>query len=94
MKYEYTELNVNDFVCVKLTKLGLKHWKADFEKSVAACKGLHYPFKDHRKKYQSKGWTYFQLHQLMDIFGSSMAAGLPNMFETTMRIPKGDWVGV
>jgi hypothetical protein len=53
-------VNVNDAVQVKLTILGVAHLTA-----------LGYPY----RAPDVDGWTTFQLHELMAVFGTAMSGG-------------------
>lgn len=77
------KFNINEYVWVKLTDLGKKHWENDFNKYPV--KG--YDFITHYNSYtESNGYTKFQLHVLMELFGEKLTNGFANMFETNILL--------
>lgn len=74
------ELDINEYVWVKLTDIGRKahadHWRQYAERLKCEVP-IH---------TDTEGWSRFQLWELMNIFGPMMfmTADLP--FETTIRI--------
>ncbi len=77
------KFNVNETVLVKLTELGLNHWRNEFNKISIP----DYTFEQHYNSYTNKeGYTSFQLHVLMELFGEVIGNGLPLMFETNILI--------
>jgi hypothetical protein len=66
--------NVNHFVWVRLTDVGLKH--------------LRTPEHEWRLKFlrTEDGWSQWQLWDLMYVFGPLMGNGFPVPFETTVKL--------
>lgn len=85
------QFNINHHVYVKLTDLGLAHWKKQFKAETYKNLGEKYTFEDHYKRHlMPDGWVQFQLHGLIDVFGSSTFSAEPNYFETTIRFNEKD----
>lgn len=64
-------MNINDYVYVRLTKLGV-------DTLVESWAGSDYPIVSSREL--GGGWFKFQLHDLMHTFGPKTFIGQPNMF--------------
>jgi len=67
------EINLNDSVRVKLTERGLKIYKEYFKQFPIDC---------HREPKIVDSYYETQLHELMQIFGSSLFNGCIMPFET------------
>lgn len=78
MLTQKVEFNVNDFVYVKLTTQGRYAWKQYHEEF--GIQGAKLPEPD------ADGYTMFQGHELMNIFGPYMVMGRTPVFETTMLV--------
>jgi len=72
-------INLNDKVRVQLTDLGRELYKKD-----------HMQFMEEHdfepKEEDSKGWSEWQLWNLMEIFGAHVSMGQPLPFNTTIEI--------
>lgn len=80
----YKSFNINDTVKVKLTTLGNEIWKKDFERYGVDPK---FTFDDKKALYtDGEGWTSFQLHDLMAVFGEYLSNGFAIPFETNILI--------
>lgn len=76
------EFNINEHVWVKLTDLGRAIHRADHEKWCGSIPYLAPPT-------SCDGWSRFQMHELMKLFGSHISPGFgPLPFETTIKL---DW---
>lgn len=84
------KFNINDHVWVKLTDAGIQHWikeNNDVFEPHGMKEYLLTEEKIQNKKLENGYWE-FQLHSLMDIFGSLMHVGNPNLpFEANLIIP-------
>lgn len=77
------EFNVNDWVMVKLTDVGI----AELERGNREWAEMHPKFRKFElPKTDIDGYSKWQLHYLMSRFGHLMAVGLPPPFETTIRL--------
>lgn len=77
------EFNVNEYVSVRLTDKGRAHHKADFLHWTTEAK-VKLPYRPPQE--DADGWSKWQLHQLMHIFGEGTGVGQDLLFETTIRI--------
>lgn len=77
------EFNVNEYVSVRLTDKGRAHHKADFMRWTKEAK-VKLPYRPPQE--DADGWSRWQLHQLMHIFGEGTGLGQDLLFETTIRI--------
>ena len=74
---KYIDFNINNYVRVKLTEEGKTHyikWHKDL-KVDAVCPAI-----------DSAGYCKFQMHELMNVFGSEVVMGLPQMFNSNIKI--------
>lgn len=78
---EWVDFNANDYVRVKLTQHGRDLLKKQHEALNAVSVYLPYrpPTED------SDGWSRWQLHRLMNHFGSHTGMGMPLCFETCIQ---------
>lgn len=77
-------INVNDTVKVRLKPTGFKMHAARHQEIFK-----DYPQKPayHPPRVDPGGWSEFQLHELMQLFGSAMSVANPELpFETELRI--------
>jgi hypothetical protein len=77
------EFNVNDWVMVKLTNVGiaeLERENREWAEMYPQIKKFELPNTD------VDGFSKWQLHYLMNRFGHLMTLGSPPPFETTMRL--------
>lgn len=74
--------NINDTIGIKITELGKKHWEEDFKKYAPDG----YTFETHFNQYTKYGWTFLQMHVVMELFGAYGGMGMPSMFETNIKI--------
>ncbi len=83
------KFNINEYVLVKLTDAGIKHWIKDND--VFEPNGMTDYLLNEEKvlaKRLDNGYWKFQLYELMQIFGSLMHIGNKNLpFEANMIIP-------
>lgn len=70
------KFNINEHVRVKLTDVG-RAWHREY---MLPFHTPDYPYKP--PKEDAEGWSRWQLHDLMQIFGSKIAPGTDLMFET------------
>lgn len=75
----WQKINVNDLVRVRLTD----HGRAVYAKWLES---LSLPEEYRVPKEESSGWSQWQLHELMGIFGSSTGVCKPLCFETNFLI--------
>lgn len=80
MATEKVEFNLNEFVWAKLTPHGLKVWQAHRDRYTHIL-----PEYGHLPEPDGDGYHRFQLHQLMNIFGSQMIMGLPECIEMNVK---------
>lgn len=91
--------NVNSYVLVKLTASGKKHWKKYHEQYTpmstnksAKTFAEKYPFSEHHARCTNSrlypGYTRFQLHELMEIFGADIMTS--THFDTNILIDTKD----
>ena len=74
--------NVNDHVRVKLTPFGREAYR---DAHAETARILGYPVRD--KAVDAEGWSEFQLHELMNIFGKHCYNGATQLpFATTIDI--------
>jgi len=77
------KFNINDYVYVQLTKRGHKILE-DRHMEVFGPMIIDYPYR--RKTEDEKGWSQWQLHDLMKTFGEHMYLGNADMpFKTEIR---------
>jgi hypothetical protein len=74
--------NINDRVRVKLTDLGRKIHRENWEPIVA-------PRAYHPRDEDKDGWSEWQMWELMNMFGPHLANGSPVPFETEIEIVDG-----
>lgn len=82
------QLNINNSVWVKLTPLGKEIYKKHWYELLTAggyVRDLNPP-----KLRTKKGWTEFQLWELMSIYGEHLHMGSSNPFDTTIRFDEND----
>ena len=72
---------MNDCVLVRLTDLGRKMHQ---EAQEPACKALNIAYSG--PKTDDSGWSKFQLHDLISLFGSEIGICCELPFETNMMI--------
>jgi hypothetical protein len=80
--------NINGYTWVKLTPLGKKIYDDHWHKLLTAggyVRDLKAP-----KLKTKKGWTEFQLWELMTVFGEHMYMGSENAFDLTIRFDEND----
>ena len=82
--------NINSSVWVKLTPLGHDIYK-NFWKE--ALKGSTIENATPVLKTDDRGWTEFQMWDLMCIFGHFLYNGSKNPFETNIKFNKDDFTG-
>ncbi len=83
------EFNVNHYVHIRLTPLGIEELVKQHAKLKTFCPSLG----DFMiPKTDSEGWSRWQLHEVMERFGHLMTLGSRTPFETTIKIetPTGD----
>ena len=80
------ELNVNEYVKVKLTDIGKKELKRQYDEFVASFPSYRSEFK--LPKEDDDGFSTWQLHSLMNTFGHMMSVGFDIPFERTILIDK------
>jgi len=78
-------LNINDHVKVRLTDLGRRlhrqHWDKVFSSHIMSPPRYQPPRDD------GSGWSEFQLHELMSLFGQHIGPGFSDLpFEPEIRI--------
>lgn len=78
-------MNVNDYVQVRLTELGRKIHRENYD-SLNAEYGGKLPMNYEAPKEGAEGWSSWQLWHLMEEFGKHMGNGRELVFETTIRI--------
>jgi len=74
---KYIDFNINNYVCVKLTEEGRAHyiqWHKDLKIDLE-CPAI-----------DGEGYFRFQMHELMNIFGSKIVMGCPLMFNGNIKI--------
>lgn len=71
------EMNLNETVWVKLTKLGEETF-LDHYRSLLRDQDIPYPLPTPNS---DRGWTPLLMHELMSIFGSKLCIGFENQFE-------------
>ena len=84
------DFNINEYVHVKLTKLGKTIWINHIEK-YHGMRGIEKTGKlpDWVKHNDmGKGWWRFQMWELMNIFGPHIHMGSKNPFELKIKIPE------
>lgn len=87
------KVNINEYVKVKLTELGIsilkeKRNKQNKEFEALGLKG----FGEYIPDLDEEGYTKFQLWDLMRMFGDSLSNGTEIPFETTVIMTKGEKV--
>jgi hypothetical protein len=80
------ELNINDWVSVKLNDIGRDRHRADFDRWTA---NLQRKPEYRAPKEDAEGWSKWQLWHLMEIFGPLINLGAIPPFETTIRVKEG-----
>lgn len=78
------EFNVNNYVWVKLTGVGIKELERQHRELREAFPGIGGNFEP--PKSDDEGWSKWQMHDLMNRFGHMMSCGMQVPFETTIRI--------
>lgn len=73
------KINLNDIIKVKLTPLGADIFYHQYDKlNKNYGKTIIEP---HLPKVDEKGYTNFQLHQFMELYGEHIGMALPNIIE-------------
>ena len=80
---DYVETNLNFYIKVKLTEHG-KEIHRDYWEPI--CDKANTTYKE--PKVDSDGWSSFQLHEFMLIFGSKMYMAAPLVCETDILIQR------
>jgi hypothetical protein len=73
----WADINVNDFVRVKLTPRG---------KAIAKAKGETQAGCAYQRQIDAEGWSEWQVWDLMWCFGPKMGNGFALVFETAMQV--------
>ena len=73
------KININSCVKVKLTERGKEIFKKQFDCLPESYKKRHDP-SEFEPKVDAKGYTEFQLHELMNLYGEYMIPGAPKVF--------------
>lgn len=73
--------NLNHEVWVKLTEAGLHQWKAHYDPYTPKADLEYY-----RAKANNEGYTSFQMHVLMSIFGENIGLTQDLPFSTNILI--------
>ena len=75
--------NLNDYVFIKLTKIGKEEHKRQHEE---LNKSLKKPYPYNPPKEDIDGWSKWQLHTLFTYFGHMIYLGCDSPFETTIKL--------
>lgn len=74
------KININSNVKVKLTERGKEIFRKQFDHLPASYKKRHSP-SEFEPKVDAKGYTEFQLHALMNLYGEYLIPGAPKVFK-------------
>ncbi|MGE9312859.1 hypothetical protein ACLOAU_14520 [Niabella sp. CJ426] len=85
---ELLPININDTVLVKLTDLGYKKLTERHNELAIMAPTLGIKTPEDYKAKADKGYTRFQIWELMETFGSLIGICQPNYFETTILLEK------
>lgn len=75
--------NINHYVKVKLTERGHEILRATHAEN---CRLVRHDYPYREPKTDAEGWSEWQMHDLMHIFGPHLFMGPPPPFETTIQI--------
>lgn len=78
------DFNVNDYVYVKLTDVGLRILKENYNELNKFVNGFLDDYQP--PKEDIDGWSRWQLWSLMEKLGNKCGSGVEIPFETTIRI--------
>ena len=81
------KINVNSYVKVKLTERGKEIFRKQFDYLPESYKKRHNP-SEFEPKVDSKGYTEFQLHALMNLYGEYLIPGAPKVFKDMNIVTK------
>jgi hypothetical protein len=88
----FVEFNINGFVRVRLTAHGRQIVRARYD-ALGNSYGKKVPFAFELPKEDSDGFSTWQMHELISVFGPRMASiTLPIPFDTTIRINRDELV--
>lgn len=73
------KINLNDTIKVKLTPLGADIYYHQYDQLNKECKRV--AIEPHLPKVDEKGYTKFQLHQFMELYGEHIGIAKPNVIE-------------
>ena len=74
------KINLNSYVKVKLNDHGKDIFKKQFDHLPESYKKRHNP-SDFEPKVDDKGYTEFQLHAFMNLYGEYLIPGAPKVFK-------------
>ena len=77
------DFNVNYYIHVKLTDVGKKELKRQYDELNNKFKSILGPYNP--PKEDNDGWSKFQMHSLMHKFGHMMVLGCLPPFETEIK---------
>ena len=80
---EYVETNLNYYIKVKLTEYG-KQVHREYWKPV--CNDVRLAYKE--PEVDSDGYSSFQMHDFINVFGKHMTMGAPLVCETNVLIQR------
>lgn len=82
----YTEVNLNDEVHVRLTDYGRNKHRENHEKFWASTNHPKPPI--YKAPNETDGWSKWQLWHLIEQFGPHISMGRQNCFDLKIRVAK------
>jgi hypothetical protein len=83
----FSKANVNGRIKVKLTPLGVEHWKRDANRYLSGrLKHLKLTDDKIRETIDADGYHCFQIWEFMEIFGAKSGMCMPTLYDNDILI--------